>query len=287
MFIIILVIIGLWLIGSASSGSSSSRSNQSSYNHTTSSNSNSNFIPIYGEFESGSYLEKVNVYVKGPVYSYPLGEGFFWGYGGGRLLIQNSSGQLSINLVKSPDNRIVPSSFTINNEKFSVIEKNGQFYSQQSYRDISLARTINYILDEQARLNMDQKSQETTFEFLIGLLVFNMLLKRKVIFRHGKEAIEVAAGTNLQAESDKLWSVAVDLVNKYENDYLAERTTNKIQELLSILELPSTERDLNVIKKQYKVLAKKYHPDVYLKSDQKFKQINSAYEELCTYLQAS
>jgi hypothetical protein len=285
MFIFILIIIGLWLIFSSSSGSSSTSRNQNNYVQTTS--SNTNFINIYGEFETGSYLEDVNVYVKGPVYSYPLSQGFFWGYGAGTLSIQNSSGQLSINLVKSTDNRMVPTSFTINNEKFSVIEKNGQFFSHKSYRDISLARTINYILDEQARLNMDEKSQKTTFEFLIGLLVFNMMLKRKIIFRHGKEAIEVGETTNLEVEYEKIWSIAVDLVNKYSHDYLLERTNNNIEQLLTILELPSNERDLNVIKKQYKVLAKKYHPDVYLKSDQKFKEINSAYEELCTYLNAS
>ncbi len=58
--------------------------------------------------------------------------------------------------------------------------------------------------------------------------------------------------------------------------------TNILQKALEILELPPfiTKDD---IKRQYKMLAKKYHPDVY-KDSSKMIEINKAYELLMEYI---
>ena len=57
---------------------------------------------------------------------------------------------------------------------------------------------------------------------------------------------------------------------------------NKIQEALEVLELPPfiTKDD---IKRQYKRLSKKYHPDIY-KDSSKMVKLNLAYKTLIEYI---
>ncbi|MBK1994041.1 DnaJ domain-containing protein, partial [Campylobacter novaezeelandiae] len=67
-----------------------------------------------------------------------------------------------------------------------------------------------------------------------------------------------------------------------------------IEEAYSILEL-NTNATLNEVKKQYRVLAKKYHPDILNannvskeeleKGVQKFQKINEAYEKIKKHLE--
>ncbi|PQZ55583.1 MULTISPECIES: J domain-containing protein [Bacillus] len=71
-------------------------------------------------------------------------------------------------------------------------------------------------------------------------------------------------------------------------DWISSGNNNsRISTLLETLELPVDTRDMNVIKKQYRSLAKKYHPDTGNGSEEKMKKINVAYEELCQQLAAS
>jgi len=58
--------------------------------------------------------------------------------------------------------------------------------------------------------------------------------------------------------------------------------TNEIKEALNILELPAYITK-DEIKKQYKLLAKKYHPDVY-KDQEQMAKINNAYKIIMQYI---
>ncbi|SFB19954.1 MULTISPECIES: J domain-containing protein [unclassified Bacillus (in: firmicutes)] len=286
-FIVICIVIYVLIkIFGSDSSSSSSENYHSNYSASP------NHIYRYGEFESGFYMEEINVFAKGPVYSFELDNGqFFWGYVEGNLTLKNSSGNIEFQLKKLTDNRIIPVHFSLNNKRFSVVDKHGNYFnlSLQNYTDISLARTMNLVLDEQSNANMDQNLLDATYEFLISLLTFNIMSKRKIILSSNPESIHVNPKYfhRFREEVESIRGIATSLFNKYFDNYLIANTDKKIESLLSILELPSNTRDLNSIKKQYKLLAKKYHPDVYLKSDTKFKEINQAYEDLCSYLKAS
>lgn len=68
----------------------------------------------------------------------------------------------------------------------------------------------------------------------------------------------------------------------YKNRYSKTQHTKRIsiQQLLQTLELSTDIKDFSVIKKQYRKLMKKYHPDVYKGNDNKAREIIEAYEKL-------
>lgn len=78
------------------------------------------------------------------------------------------------------------------------------------------------------------------------------------------------------------------------NNLKSQNKTISIEEAYSILEL-NTNATLNEVKKQYRVLAKKYHPDILNannvskeeleKGVQKFQKINEAYEKIKKHLE--
>lgn len=240
------------------------------YKSLTPSNSNSNYNSSYnnnakniyneGEFASGFYMEEINVFVKGPVYSYGIDTHLFYGYGEGELNIKNSTGDLKIILEQSiSDNRILPTSFLINNKLFSVIDKTGNFINENvDLADISVARTINYIINEQIRFNMDENTQLVTYQFLMRLLIFNLLIKRSIILNYTNRSIQIGNEYyhNRIQEFIKYEKIATDLIDKYQYDYLKSNTINIIEKLLTILELPKETRDIDKVRKQYKLLAK-------------------------------
>ncbi len=262
-----------------------------STNSAPATSSDSKIIYADGQFEDGNYIEELNVFLKGPVYTYDLGSSrIFFGFNEGQLKIKNSSGELLIDLMKSRDGRMLPVTFFINNKVYKVIDKHGNLIDGVvNLSNVSLARTTNYILNEQEDSNMDFNSQKATYEVLLGLLTFNLLTKRRIILTYAREYIEIANNYtyNLLQEISNYENIATDTINKYEQNYLKDQMNNIINDLLTILNLPLETRDLEKIKKQYKLLAKKHHPDMHGGSDEKFKEINHAYEQLCNYLKAS
>ena len=86
---------------------------------------------------------------------------------------------------------------------------------------------------------------------------------------------------------DNIRNIAYELADKYSIKYTKDYTSKKVENLLCILELPLSTRDIEVIKKQYKKLVKKYYQDVYKQSDKKFGEVSDAYNELFMLLGAA
>jgi hypothetical protein len=92
----------------------------------------------------------------------------------------------------------------------------------------------------------------------------NMYIAAKVI------EIEVDLFVNKQKSND-------DFVRTFSEDDNIEKQRAQARELLGV---EAGSLDLNDINKKYKVLAKKYHPDMPGGSLQKFKEINNAHKTL-------
>lgn len=267
---------------SGSGGSSSSTS------YTTNPSASNNIIYSIGQFESGFYNEELNTYAKGPVFSYSLSEeNYLYAYGVGQLSLKNSSGIIEIQLEKRQNRRIVPTCISINGDRLPVINQHGEFV--YSVEKVSIARTLNYAIDELSNRNIDQNIQQSTYHFLFNLLVFNLLTQRRVILDYNNQMLHIDEKYiyRLEQEVEEIRKAADDTVNKYSVNYAKDHTNKRVESLLSILELPINTKDIEVIKKQYRKLAKKYHPDVYGNhSDKKFKEVSDAFNELCELLKA-
>lgn len=284
-FIICLIIYGLYSFFKDLISPSPADTSENSINK-----SNTEYIYPVGEYESGFYMEEVNVFVKGPIYTYLLSkDNYFFGYTGGKLSIKNSSGTLEIELRRIGDNRVVPTNIELNGERLLPINKYGEFVSpsdETDFKEISVARTTNHILDEQDIRNFDHSLQTETYYFLLSLLVFNMSVKRSIIFDYTRQYLHIENEYIyiLAQELEKIRTKAESLIEKYSGCYIKGSSNSKIEKFLSALELPTDIRDMNTIKKQYKLLAKKYHPDVNNQDDTKFKEITDAYNELFSIL---
>ncbi|WP_144647043.1 J domain-containing protein [Priestia megaterium] len=245
-------------------------------------------------FMEGFYAEDCDVYIKGPVFLYSgeeEGEEPFYAYGEGTLLFRNSTGNVHIQLKKLNDGRIVPVKFCINGTLFPVIDKNGVFLPLENgnYNFVSIARTFCFMLQEQSNKGVNHNLQQENYLFLRNLIVFNMLGKRSMITNYSNDHITIPY-KDVEIFDQKcveFTEMAHKTIWSYENSFSKQHQNQKIAELLKILELPTDTKSLDVIKKQYRKLAQKYHPDKGYSSDEKIKQIIAAYEELCEQLKAS
>ncbi|WP_217993940.1 J domain-containing protein [Bacillus sp. AFS001701] len=283
-FLIIAFFIIKSIFFSGGSGSSEGHSHQGTSNGST-------YYPA-GQFETGFYIEQIHVYAKGPVFTYDtptIKDECFYVFGEGELQISNSTGELKIALKKISDNRIVPMHFYINGSYYPVIDRYGNTYAGIDYTTVSVGRTAAALLNELEASLVDQHLYNRTCLFLKELLVFNMLVKRKIITSYSNHYITVSNAdiSTFYQTFDKLSEQAFNLMDKYITEGTGEMREDYISELLKILELPTDTRDLNVIRNQYKQLAKKYHPDRNKGTEETMKKINVAYEEICEYLKAS
>ncbi|PLR89328.1 hypothetical protein CVD19_23870 [Bacillus sp. T33-2] len=68
--------------------------------------------------------------------------------------------------------------------------------------------------------------------------------------------------------------------NQFGNSNFGFENEDKIVYYLRILELDANVRNFTIVKRQYKKLAKKYHPDLANGDSEKMSEINIAYEAL-------
>ena len=267
---------------------SSSDSRPSSYETANGSTFNN-----WGHFTEGFYIEEDDVFVKGPVYSYTspkVSMPNFLAFGEDNLQFKNSTGYISMYLKKVSDGRIVPIHFFVNSNSFSVIDKHGNPHTGNDYTSVSVARSLSLMLHTLELQGANENLIKTTYLFVKELLVFNMMVKRKIITSYGDSYIVISNNhiSSFYQTHTNLYDSAGDTISSYaDSPYSGQPKDDHISKLLKTLELPTDTSDFNVIKNQYKQLAKKYHPDRNKGTEEKMKKINVAYEELCEYFKAS
>jgi len=246
-----------------------------------------------GQFIEGFYIEDRDVYAKGPVFSFNFGEqGLLYGYEEGILQLRNSTGNIEIQLKQVNDRRIVPIFFHINGKPFSVVDKNGNFLNQNNsnFNIISVVHTFSHMYAEISDANFNEQLKIEVYIFMRDLLIFNMMIKRGIIAKFENQNIFVSNKYDGPLFVDKfreIFVIAEETIETHMDWITSENNDSRVSILLEILELPTDTRDMNIIKKQYRTLAKKYHPDTGNGSEEKMKKINVAYEELCQHLAAS
>ncbi|MGE7716941.1 J domain-containing protein [Priestia megaterium] len=283
MFLLIVAIFILYFIFS-NSGDSSSNSQRPV-------NSNSHLIDIHGSFHDGFYIEDIKVYVKGPISTYEMTSDYYlFAFGPGELKVNNSNAEVVINLEKTRSQRIVPANFFINKEKFPVINKQGRpDFSVIDLTNVDVTKTLCYMLDELNARDIDAIVIDVIFDYMTKIILYNMLINNSVITDYSIYSIEIHKNHyfNLLSTIEKYCNIIDKKLESYMGNYSEASKSQRIKQLLAILELPSDIDDIVTIKRQYKLLAKKYHPDLNHHSEQKMKEINLAYEELSELLQAS
>lgn len=268
--------------------SDSGGSNQVNHN-----NSSGSWYHPDGEFIEGFYIEDRDVYAKGPVYTFNFGEhGILYGYEEGILQLRNSTGNIEIQLKQVNDRRIVPIFFHINGKSFSVVDRNGHFldHTNSNFNIISVVHTFSHMYTEISDANFNEQLKTDVYIFMRDLLIFNMLIKRGIISKFENQNIFVSNKYDGPIFVDKfkeIFAIAEETIDTHMGWIASGNNDSRISTLLEILELPIDTRDMNVIKKKYRSLAKKYHPDTGNGSEEKMKKINVAYEELCQHLAAS
>ncbi|MEH7452391.1 J domain-containing protein [Gottfriedia acidiceleris] len=277
--------------GSSSSGSGSLESQL-----------NATQYDCLGHFTNGFFIEDKDVLVEAPVYSYDnpkINVPYFYTYEEGPMILRNSSGNIRIELRKLTDFRIVPVAICINDEWYKVVDRNGKFkeitpdsISHDVLENISVGRTTSLITDLLEELGANENLILETLVFMRDLLVFNILINRKIIVATGHGVVYISNHylARFAQLYDEVFQSAIKTMNNYNPPYEGANTSNTdnhIEQLLTILELPVHTRDLNIIKHQYKQLARKYHPDLNTGTEEVMKKINVAYEELCELLKAS
>lgn len=274
--------------------------NSSSGTGSTESQLNATHYDCKGHFSDGFFIEERDVFIEAPVYSYDspkINVPFFYSYKEGEMSLRNSSGNIKIELWQLNDCRVVPIGVCINGEWFKIVDKNGKlkeqadFTSINQYKDISVGRTACLIMDILEEAGANENLVLETFIFMRDLLVFNILINRKIIVAAGHGYVYISNNhlTRFAQLYDEVFQTALNTMQNYHVPY--EEANNNVDDyvadLLAILELPAHTRDLNIIKHQYKQLAKKYHPDRNKGTEELMKKINVAYEELCEYLKVS
>ena len=100
--------------------------------------------------------------------------------------------------------------------------------------------------------------------------------KSKMHFGRFKSRVKYQFGYDFKDE--------FDFFNTYSDDYKPHRPRSPMRDdFLSIMELSEEELSLQLLKKQYKKLVKKYHPDVNRNdkdAEEKFKRLTIAYKAL-------
>ena len=78
----------------------------------------------------------------------------------------------------------------------------------------------------------------------------------------------------------EFWEENLTKDEEFKSQESQRRNISIKEKYLMILDLPLNTNNFEEIKRQYRVLAKKYHPDINKNGGEKFKQINFAYNEL-------
>lgn len=265
---------------------------------------NATYFEHSGHFNKGYYIredgEEEGVYVNAPVFSYdnpPTNSSVFYSYTSGTMHLRNSSEQVSIELEQLDDYRIVPIAFCIGEQWFKVVNRNGKFKDENdtNFENISVGRTSCLILDILEEEGANENLKLEILIFMRELLIYNILVNKKVIVKSGKGYVYISNNHlhNFAQIYNEVFHSALKTMQNYDepyegaNSYNINDSDDNMIELLSILELPSHITDLNIVKQQYRKLTKMYHPDLNKDTEDRMKEINVAYEEVCQYLKVS
>jgi hypothetical protein len=110
-------------------------------------------------------------------------------------------------------------------------------------------------------------------------------VKEKMHFRKFKSKVRYQFGYDLWDEAEYFdcgYSNNSDSNSEYSRDGIYFTTEER--KCIKILEMDIKDINPDSLKKQYKLMAKKYHPDVNREdenAEEKFKQISTAYQTLC------
>ncbi|WP_219620120.1 J domain-containing protein [Bacillus sp. T33-2] len=231
-------------------------------------------------------VPELGIMIKGPIYMYTK-KFNFTGFGAGTLIIKETI-DVIIKLEQLADRTIKVKSITVNNQIIPI---------QRSTEQYSLPHTIYNLLEELDKFSLDLHTlKEALFEILISIDVFNGAINRGFI-RDADEysfvvddyyLIDSQMAGFFEEVFYKVQQIFIDLdrlkgkkeQNQFGNSNFGFENEDKIVYYLRILELDANVRNFTIVKRQYKKLAKKYHPDLANGDSEKMSEINIAYEAL-------
>ncbi|RDW21437.1 hypothetical protein CWR48_03280 [Oceanobacillus arenosus] len=299
--ILLLVFIIVGYISDNQSGQSQGSNNENERSNRSSNNNHSNDdfqsyldgidYDCDGTFDRGFYNPETRLRIKGPMKSYDiLTERYFYSFYDGTLEFKDENTKVSIRLVISKDKRIVPAIFHINGDLYKPVDYNGDFIESIqsiSINDIHVSRTVCFIMVQLENYPIRQITYDTISGILIDVIAFNMLTRNKVIIEFEEDYITVAKDYkyNFEDTYKRFRDIVINKISNYllNNNYLAKSHIYEVEEWLSILELPNDTTDIAIIRKQYRTLARKYHPDLHHNTEDQMKKINMAYDNLQQY----
>ncbi|MDZ5472410.1 DnaJ domain-containing protein [Bacillus sp. 31A1R] len=230
-------------------------------------------------------VPELGIMLKGPIYMYTK-KFNFTGFGAGTLIIKEKL-DIIIKLDQLSDRTIKVKGITVNNRIIPIPQANGQY---------SLPNTIYYLLNELDHFPLDiQTLKEALFEFLFSIDLFNEAINRAFIrdadvYTFVVNDVYLIESQMLELYEEmfkKIQQIFIDLDRLHSKSEQGPMGNNhsstnedRIVQYLRILELDPNVRNFTIIKRQYKKLAKKYHPDSADGDSAKMSEINVAYEAL-------
>ncbi|MBP2243283.1 DnaJ-domain-containing protein 1 [Cytobacillus eiseniae] len=228
-------------------------------------------------------VKELGIMIKGPIYMYTK-KFNFTGFGAGTLIIKETI-DVNIKFEKEADRTIRVKSMIANNQIIPIQQSNGQY---------SLPHTIYKLLEELDKFSLDLHTlKEALFEILFSLDLFNGAINRGLIREVDDYSFVVNDVYLIELQMNELHEELFQKVQRIfiELDRLKGYTEQgqfgsshdkeaEIDQYLKILELDTNVRNFTIIKRQYKKLAKKYHPDLANGDPEKMSEINVAYEAL-------
>jgi hypothetical protein len=148
------------------------------------------------------------------------------------ICIQKYSSKLFIELKRAKDGRIVPVRFSIKDEQYQVVDRNGNFLTKGNLEDISIARTLNYIRQILTQKGITDEIVSTCESVLTHLIIYNLLLKREVIKEHTDSYVMIDIVYNNNDSFEKIYNeitgLAEQTIEKYKTSINRE-STDKIK----------------------------------------------------------